>query len=70
MPPLPIQPMPGLLLARVVAAAAVVVLAAGFAAYDVRLRENAILALALAIFAVLLFVTALGLPIPVWPRWI
>jgi Tripartite tricarboxylate transporter TctB family len=48
----------------------VVVIAAGFAAYDVRLKENAILALALAIFAVLLFVTALGLPIPVWPRWI
>jgi hypothetical protein len=48
----------------------VVVICAGFASYDVRLRENAILALALAIFAVLLFVTALGLPIPVWPRWI
>ena len=48
----------------------VVVVAAGFAAYDVRLKENAILALALAVFAVLLFVTALGLPIPVWPRWI
>lgn len=47
----------------------VVVVAAGFAAYDVRLRENAILAVALAIFAVLLFVTALGLPIPVWPQW-
>ena len=41
---------------------------AGFAAYDVRLRENAVLALALAVFAVLLFVTVLGLPIPVWPR--
>ena len=48
----------------------VVVIVAGFAAYDVRLKENAILAIALAIFAVLLFVTALGLPIPVWPRWI
>ena len=48
----------------------VVVVCAGFAAYDVRLRENAILALALAIFAVVLFVTVLGLPIPVWPRWI
>ena len=48
----------------------IVVLAAGFASYDVRLKENAILALALAVFAVLLFVTALGLPIPVWPRWI
>ena len=48
----------------------VVVLCAGFASYDVRLHENAILALALAIFAVVLFVTVLGLPIPVWPRWI
>jgi hypothetical protein len=46
-----------------------VVLCAGFAAYDVRLRENALLGLALAIFAVLLFVTLLGLPIPVWPIW-
>jgi hypothetical protein len=44
-----------------------VVLCAGFASYDVRLRENALLALALAIFSVLLFVSALGLPIPVWP---
>ena len=46
----------------------VVVVCAGFAAYDVRLRENAVLAVALAIFAVLLFVIVLGLPIPVWPR--
>ena len=45
-----------------------VVLCAGFASYDVRLRENAVLAVVLAIFAVLLFVTVLGLPIPVWPR--
>jgi hypothetical protein len=44
-----------------------VVISAGFAAYDVRLRENAMLALALSVFAVLLFVTALGLPIRVWP---
>ena len=44
-----------------------VVICSGFAAYDVRLRENALLAVALAIFAVLLFVTMLGLPIPVWP---
>lgn len=48
----------------------VVVICAGLASYDVRLRENAVLAVALAIFAVLLFVTALGLPIPVWPRWL
>ena len=45
-----------------------VVICAGLAAYDVRLRENVGLAVALAIFAVLLFVTVLGLPIPVWPR--
>ena len=46
-----------------------VVLCAGLAAYDVRLRENALLAVVLAIFAVLLFVTVLGLPIPIWPTW-
>ena len=44
-----------------------VVVCAGLAAYDVRWRENAVLAVALAAFAVLLFVTALGLPIRVWP---
>lgn len=43
------------------------VICAGFAAYDVRLRENAIAALILAAFAVVLFVMALGLPIQVWP---
>ncbi len=40
---------------------------AGFAAYDVRLRENAMLGVGLAVFAVVLFVTVLGLPIPIWP---
>jgi hypothetical protein len=44
-----------------------VVLCAGFAAYDARLRENAVLAVALAVFAVLLFTSVLGLPIRVWP---
>ena len=43
------------------------VISAGFAAYDVRLRENAVAALVLAAVAVLLFVTALGLPISIWP---
>jgi hypothetical protein len=43
------------------------VICAGFAAYDVRVRENAIAAITLAAFAVVLFVVALGLPIPVWP---
>ena len=44
-----------------------VVICAGLAALDVRLRENALLGLALAAFAVVLFVTVLGLPIPIWP---
>lgn len=44
-----------------------VVVCAGFAAYDVRLRENAIAALVLAAFSVVLFVSVLGLPIAVWP---
>lgn len=43
------------------------VICAGFAAYDVRVRENAIAAVTLAAFAVVLFVVALGLPIPMWP---
>ena len=46
-----------------------VVICAGFASYDVRLHENAMLAVALAVFSVLLFVTVLGLPIPVRPQW-
>ncbi len=45
----------------------VVVLCAGYAAYDVRLRENAVAALALAAFASILFVSVLGLPIKVLP---
>ena len=44
-----------------------VVLCAGYAAYDVRVKENAIAAVALAAFATLLFVAVLGLPIPIWP---
>lgn len=44
-----------------------VILVAGFAAYDARAGENALLAVGLAIFSVLLFVLALGLPIPIWP---
>jgi len=46
----------------------IIVVCAGFAAYDVRVRENLVLATALAAFAVVLFVSALGLPIPIWPR--
>ena len=44
-----------------------VVLCAGFAATDARLRENALLAIGLAAFAVALFVLGLGLPIRIWP---
>ncbi len=59
----------GLLLPRIGLAVTsfIVVIGAGFAAYDVRQRENALLALGLAAFAVVLFVAVLGLPIPVWP---
>jgi len=32
----------------------------------VRLRENVLVALVLSAFGVLLFVKALGLPIPIW----
>ena len=45
----------------------IVVVCAGWAAYDVHVRENVVAALVLAAFATLLFVTALGLPIAVWP---
>lgn len=44
-----------------------VILCAGFASYDVRHAENVVLALGLAAFTVVLFVLALGLPIPIWP---
>ncbi|MEP7029940.1 MAG: tripartite tricarboxylate transporter TctB family protein [Pseudolabrys sp.] len=44
-----------------------IVLCAGYAAYDSHFRENFIAALILAAFAVVLFVVALSLPIPVWP---
>jgi len=44
-----------------------VVLCAGYAAYDVQVKENVILAVALSAFAVVLFVAVLGLPIPIWP---
>lgn len=44
-----------------------VVICAGFASHDVRLQENVFLAILLAAFAVLLFVSALGLPLRTWP---
>ncbi|MGL4290355.1 MAG: tripartite tricarboxylate transporter TctB family protein [Phreatobacter sp.] len=46
-----------------------VVLTAGFASHDVRFRENIVAALALAAFAVMLFVSALGLPLSIWPAF-
>lgn len=48
--------------------AAAVVIIAGYAASDVRLRENLLLAVGMAVFAVALFIFGLGLPIPVWPQ--
>lgn len=44
-----------------------VVLCAGFAAADVRLRENVVLAAGLSAFAVALFVFGLRLPLRIWP---
>jgi hypothetical protein len=54
--------------AGLAATAVVVVIIAGYAASDVRLRENLVLAVGMAVFAVALFVFGLGLPIPVWPQ--
>jgi hypothetical protein len=46
----------------------VVVVSAGYAAQDVRLRENLVLGLVLAAFAVTLFIKLLGLPISIGPN--
>lgn len=54
--------------AGLAATSVVVVMVAGYAAYDVRLRENLLLAVGLAVFSVALFVLGLGLPIPIWPQ--
>jgi Tripartite tricarboxylate transporter TctB family len=54
--------------AGLVAASLAAVACASVAAADVRPVESAIAAAVLTAFAVLLFVAALGLPIPVWPR--
>lgn len=53
--------------AGLVAASLAAMICAGFASSEVRLVENAIFAVALTVFAVLLFVQALGLPLQVWP---
>ncbi len=44
-----------------------VVVCAGYAAQDVRMRENLVLGVILAAFAVALFIKLLGLPIAIWP---
>jgi hypothetical protein len=46
---------------------AAVVLCSGFAAADVRLRENLVLAVGLSAFAVALFIMGLRLPLRTWP---
>jgi hypothetical protein len=46
----------------------VVVVGAGYAAQDVRTRENLVLGAVLAAFAVALFIKLLGLPIAIGPR--
>jgi Tripartite tricarboxylate transporter TctB family len=53
--------------AGLVAGSLAAMICAGFASSEVRPIENAIFAVALTIFAVLLFVQALGLPLQVWP---
>ncbi len=60
----------GLLIERVGLAVAVLAVAAisGIAAQGLRWYELAALALAMSAFAVVLFVTLLGQPIPVWVR--
>jgi hypothetical protein len=54
--------------AGLAATAFIVVICAGFAAQDVRARENLLLGVVLAAFAVALFVKLLGLPISIGPR--
>ena len=54
-------------LAGLAVTSAAVVLCAGLAAYDARPHENVLLAIGLSVFAVLLFVVGLGLPLRIWP---
>lgn len=53
-----------------VLASLALVLAAGFAARERRWKEAIVVGAALTAFAVVLFHVLLGLPMPVWPRWI
>jgi putative tricarboxylic transport membrane protein len=51
-----------------VAAVAVLVLVGGYAAREARTLENIILAAAMVLFSVAVFVWLLGLPLPLWPN--
>lgn len=53
-----------------VLASLALVLAAGFAAREHRWKEAIVVGAALTAFAVVIFHVLLGLPMPVWPRWI
>ena len=50
-----------------IAAVAVLVIVGAFAARDVRPLENVVLAVAMVLFSVAVFVWLLGLPLPLWP---
>lgn len=54
-------------LAGLAVASLATVICAGLAAADTRPLENVLFAVALAAFAVVLFVVALGMPVAIWP---
>jgi putative tricarboxylic transport membrane protein len=54
--------------AGLVAATAVVVVISALGGHEFRWREVLILAAGLAVFSVIVFVYALGLPLPLWPE--
>jgi putative tricarboxylic transport membrane protein len=56
--------------AGLVLASLALVLIAGFAAREQRWKEAIVVGAVLTAFAVILFHVLLGLPMPVWPRWI
>jgi putative tricarboxylic transport membrane protein len=56
--------------AGLVLASVVLVLAARLAARERRWKEAIVVGAALTAFAVVIFHVLLGLPMPVWPRWI
>ena len=80
LPRLHLRPLLSLLLALVlfglmlrplglIVSAAVLVLVGGVSSPDFRLKEGVLLAAGLSVGAVLLFVLALGLPLPIWPSF-